>query len=152
MVTIDRINSDYTVFYDSAAAVYRGVCNKCGGSDVAANANKATVQQAVVTALSSGGSIFLKAMTLDGTVTYGSIIIIIEDYQGVRKLYCNNAQIAEFANANSYQTTATGIESYAPTGSTFNGRVVVVYSSHAVDGGTAIFAYSNAGWHFLKLF
>ena len=100
MVTIDRINSDYTVYYDSTAGLYRGVCNKCLGSDVAANVDKATVQQAVATALAGagGGSMFLKAMTLDGTVTFGSTVLIIEDYHGVCKLYSNSLQIAELAH------------------------------------------------------
>jgi hypothetical protein len=33
MVTIDRINSDYTIYYDEQAQIYRAMCNKCCGSN-----------------------------------------------------------------------------------------------------------------------
>ena len=89
MVTFDRINSDYTVYYDSVNALYRGVCNRCGGTDASPNANKDTVIDAVVTLLgSTGGSIWLKEL-LFGTHTINDNIIVVEDYQGRRKYISN---------------------------------------------------------------
>ena len=144
MVTIDRINSDYTIFYDDGASVYRGMCNKCGGTDASASATKSTVQQAVVDLLTSGGIIYLKAMTLDGTVTFGSTILIIEDYQGVRKLYSNTLQIAEFSATAEFQSQSGAWA--APSGSTFEGRTVLVYNSTQV----ALRQYfrANSKWWF----
>lgn len=150
MVTIDRVNSDYTVFLNSSTAQWEGRCNKCGGTDASSNATLATVLAEVITLLPSGGTIYLKAAALPGGLTYGSIILIIVDYQGIRKFYSNNAQIGE-VGANDYQTTATGITAFSPSGSAFNGRVVIVYSSHAVDGGIAIFAYANSAWHYVVI-
>jgi len=152
MVTIDRINSDYSVFYSTAESKWLGMCNKCGGTDAAANATLDTVMQAVITLLEAGvgGSIYLKEGQV-GTLTYNATVLIIEDYHGVRKFYSNNAQIGEIGSGN-YQTTSDGIESFTPTGSAFNGRVVTVYSSHDVDGGIALFSYANSAWHFVKLF
>jgi hypothetical protein len=86
MSTKDRINSSYTVYYDTSTSKYWARCNTCGGTDYS-DPSKAVVQQAAVNALTSGGIIYLKEMTLDGTVTYGNSILFIEDYQGARKIY-----------------------------------------------------------------
>lgn len=100
MVTIDRIGVDYTIYYDSENTLYRGFCNKCGGSNPSPNVNKATVQQAVVDLLTSGGSIFLKAMTLDNTVMSNlpSNVLVIEDYQGQRTFYRDGTRLRELAD------------------------------------------------------
>jgi hypothetical protein len=96
MVTVDRINSDYSVLYDSALAKWLGLCNKCGGGDAAANADLDTVMQAVITLLEAGvgGSIYLKEGQV-GTLTYGATILIIEDYHGHRTYYRNNQKLRE---------------------------------------------------------
>jgi len=44
-----------------------------------------------------------------------------------------------------YQETAEALSTYTPTGAATNGRAVAVYSSHATDGGRAIFVYI-LGW------
>ncbi len=97
MVTIDRINSDYTIYYDEQAQIYRAMCNKCGGSNADSNPDKATVQQAVVNLVQTagGGTIYLKAMTLDDTVTFDDTVLIIEDHQGKRTYYRDNARLFE---------------------------------------------------------
>jgi hypothetical protein len=97
MVTMDRINSDYTIYYDEQAQLYRAMCNKCGGSDAGSNADKSTVQQAVVNLVQTlgGGTIFLKAMTLDDTVTFDDRVLIIEDHQGKRTYYRSNQRLFE---------------------------------------------------------
>ena len=91
MSTVNRINSDYTVYYESAISAWRGMCNLCGGTDAASNATLATVIQAVITLLSSGGTIYVKNAALPAGLTYGSAILIITDYQGARKFYSNGA-------------------------------------------------------------
>jgi hypothetical protein len=99
MVTIDRINSDYTIYYDEQAQLYRAMCNKCGGSDASPNSDKATVQQAVVNLVQSagGGSMFLKANSLDSTVKSNlpSNVLVIEDYQGKRTFYRDGKKLFE---------------------------------------------------------
>ena len=105
MVTIDRVTSDYTVFYTTSSGLWEGRCNKCGGTDASSNATLATVMASVITLLSSGGSIFLKGAALPVGLTYGSTIIIVVDYQGTRKTYSNNALVA--AEGAGLQGTAT---------------------------------------------
>lgn len=99
MVTIDRINSDYTIYYDSQAGLFRGLCNKCGGEDASASANKETVQQAVVDLLvtAGGGSMFLKDNTLHAGVlsTLPSNVLVIEDRQGLRTFYRDAKKLFE---------------------------------------------------------
>ena len=86
-----RKNGSYyeAIHGDTSKIVYGGEDDE--GSTV--GTDKAAVQQACVTALSSGGTIFLKENTLDDSVTYGSDILIIEDYQGTRKYYNNGSAI-----------------------------------------------------------
>ncbi len=107
MTTIDRICSDYTVYYNSTAVLWEGRANKCGGTDAASNATLATVMQACITLLSSGGSIFLKGAVLPAGLTYGSTIIIIVDYNGTRKTYSNGNLIHAEGTGLSGQATIT---------------------------------------------
>lgn len=62
MVTIDRINSDYTIYYDEQAELYRAMCNKCGGTSYS-NSNLATALQNAIDALTNGGKIFIRTGT-----------------------------------------------------------------------------------------
>jgi hypothetical protein len=50
-----------------------------------------------------------------------------------------------------YETTATALAAYTPVTVGANGQAVVVYSSHATDGGIAQFIYANAGWHYTEV-
>jgi len=45
-----------------------------------------------------------------------------------------------------YETTATALGAYTPSTAGANGQAVVVHSTHATDGGEAVFFYSNAAW------
>lgn len=95
MVTIDRINSSYSVYYYATTSQYHGKCNECGGTDAGPSGSLATVVQAVIDLLEagSGGSIFLKDLQIPGGITYGATILIIADYQGERAYYRNNAKL-----------------------------------------------------------
>lgn len=58
------------------------------------NANESIVLQGCVTALPSGGSIYLFDVPLPVTVTFGSNILIVQDYEGVNHHYSDNAEIS----------------------------------------------------------
>lgn len=45
-----------------------------------------------------------------------------------------------------YETTATALAAYTPSTAGASGQMVLVYSSHATDGGVALFGYANAAW------
>jgi parallel beta-helix repeat protein len=77
MVTIDRINSDYTIYYDEQAELYRAMCNKCGGTDYS-NSDAATVIQNAIDALTNGGKIFIKRGTylISTSITMKSSIVL----------------------------------------------------------------------------
>lgn len=89
-----RRTPSYTVFMDSGTTYY-GKANFPDGTDYGGTGNaggvdgadKAAVQQACVDALTDGGTIFLKEHELDATVSFGDTIMIVEDYQGLRKVY-----------------------------------------------------------------
>jgi len=61
---------------------YGGINNKGGINGT----NASAVIQSTIDALTSGGTIYLKELELP-EVTYGNEILIIEDYQGRRKVY-----------------------------------------------------------------
>lgn len=86
---IGSIPADYTIYLKDG--VYYAESLVSGKLDYN-GATKATIQQNAVDALTTGGTIYLKEITLDGTVTYGNTILIIEDYQGARKIYSNQGK------------------------------------------------------------
>jgi hypothetical protein len=111
MSTVNRINSNYTIYYDSTISQYRGVCNLCGGTDAAANATLATVIQAVI-GLLGNGSIFVKNAALPAGLTYGDTILIITDYHGIRKFYSNGALVGAMGDGlNGTATITVGLTS-----------------------------------------
>lgn len=55
------------------------------------------------------------------------------------------------AGVRGYETTATALSAYTPTTTGINGVCVLVYSSHASDGGLAEFTYGNGAWAFAVL-
>jgi len=54
--------------------------------------SKSVVIQNAVNSLLQGGTVFLKEVQLPADVTFGSNILIVEDYQGERKFYSNNKE------------------------------------------------------------
>lgn len=71
--------------------------------------------------------------------------------------YDSTTNLIKFYNGTATQTlavmavenTATALGSYTPVAGTDN--IVIVHSSHATDGGVALFAYENAGWNYTEL-
>jgi len=59
------------------------------------------IQQAV-NSLLQGGTIFLREVQLPADVTFGSNILIVEDYQGERKFYSNNKEYRSTEETASY--------------------------------------------------
>jgi hypothetical protein len=94
----DAITGDGTLVSLASYLVYKSGTTyyakplTAGGTAITPNADATTVIQATVNALTSGGTIFLKELELPGAVTYGNSIIIIEDYQGRRKIYSNQGK------------------------------------------------------------
>jgi hypothetical protein len=86
---IGSVPADYVIFLQGD--IYYAECLVPDGTDYS-GATKATIQQNAVDALATGGTIYLKEITLDGAVTYGNTILIIEDYQGIRKIYSNQGR------------------------------------------------------------
>jgi len=62
-----------------------------GGRDYSGT-DASTVIQLAIDALTDGGTIFLKEIQLPTPVTYGDNILIIEEYQGERKIYSNKGK------------------------------------------------------------
>jgi len=60
------------------------------------------VIQNAVNSLLQGGTIFLKEVQLPADVTFGSNILIVEDYQGERKFYSNNKEYRSTEETASY--------------------------------------------------
>lgn len=83
--------ADYIVFVVGATYYKR---NRQGV--VTTGASKAIVQQAAVDALGSGGTILLQENELDGGVTYGNNILIVEHYQGEQQIYTNQGRYLSF--------------------------------------------------------
>jgi len=81
--------SDYEGINGKTGKIDYGGSNDAGGID---GGDKAAVQQACVDALTSGGTLWLKENTLDGTVTYEDDILIMEHYQGRQKIYSNQGR------------------------------------------------------------
>lgn len=69
------------------------MCNKCGGTNYENQSKQICVQNVIDGLGSGGGSIYLRTMGIPSGITYGSQILIIEDYQGKIKMYSNNAMV-----------------------------------------------------------
>jgi len=75
------------------------------------------IQQAV-NSLLHGGTIFLREVQLPDDVTFGSNILIVEDYQGERTFYSNNAVKSWWEKPASYIIWTDGTYTYAVNGHT----------------------------------
>jgi len=64
--------------------------------------SKSVVIQNAINSLLQGGTIFLKEVQLPDGVTFGSNILIVEDYQGERKFYSNNEEYRSTEETASY--------------------------------------------------
>ena len=70
--------------------------NGFGGSF---DTNKTYVEeQAILNLTVSGGTIYLKQVTLNTSLTYGANILIIQDYQGQMTFYRNNLKLREIGD------------------------------------------------------
>jgi len=83
---------------------YEAVNGSTGKID-STDADKDTVVQAAIDALTSGGVIVLKEFEL-GSVTYGNTILILEYYQGRVKIYSNQGKSISAAFLSSDPSTA----------------------------------------------
>jgi len=70
-----------------------------------------------------------------------------------KQIYIQNVNniVRGFEDNWNYQSIATAISTYTPTGDPYNGREVKVYSSHTSDGGNAIFTYINGAWKHVEV-
>jgi len=67
--------------------------------DTELDSNKTYIQQMAIGNLTvSGGTIYLKQVTLNTSLTYGANILIIEDYQGQLCFYRNNLKLREIGD------------------------------------------------------
>jgi len=63
------------------------------------SSNKTYVEQMAIGNLTvSGGTIYLKQVTLNTSLTYGANILIIQDYQGQMTFYRNNLKLREIGD------------------------------------------------------
>jgi hypothetical protein len=67
--------------------------------DTELDSNKTYIQQMAIGNLTvDGGTVYLKQVTLNLTLTYGANILIIEDYQGQLCFYRNNLKLREIGD------------------------------------------------------
>jgi len=80
--------------------------------------SKSVVIQNAINSLLQGGTIFLREVQLPADVTFGSNILIVEDYQGERTFYSNNAVKSWWEKSASYIIWTDGTYIYAVNGHT----------------------------------
>jgi len=67
--------------------------------DTELDSNKTYIEQMAIGNLTvSGGTVYLKQVTLNTSLTYGANILIIQDYQGQMTFYRNNLKLREIGD------------------------------------------------------
>jgi len=105
--------------------------------------SKSVVIQNAINSLLQGGTIFLREVQLPADVTFGSNILIVEDYQGERTFYSNNAVKSWWEKSASYIIWTDGTYIYAVNGHT--GKVEFSGTDAATVIQSAINALTEGG-------
>ena len=140
MVTLEHIPSIYVISYYNS--LYNAWHNKCGGTNYNVATLVLAINNAIAALTATGGMIWLKELQNPGGISsYGTNILIVEEYHGTIKYYSNNRQIEQIGD-DSFQTQTGAFAN--PTGSVFENRRVTVYNS-TYDAVTS-YTYMNGMW------